>query len=82
MIESIPCTFSRYRLLSLGSRYRSFLFVGCAHLLDNYEEALRCTVESMGDLDTTCAFVDGIVALSVQGIPAAWLARREPLPEL
>ena len=53
-----------------------------AHHLDNYEEAQWWTVEGMGDLDTTCAIVGGIVALSAREIPATWLARREPLPEL
>lgn len=35
---------------------------------------------SIGDADTNCAIVGGIVALSAPGgIPAEWLARREPL---
>jgi ADP-ribosylglycohydrolase len=35
-----------------------------------------------GDLDTNCAIVGGIVALSVgfEGIPADWLAAREAIP--
>jgi hypothetical protein len=33
-------------------------------------------------VDTTCAIVGGIVALSSRHVPADWLARREPLPEL
>ena len=53
-----------------------------AHHLDNYEEALWCTVEGMGDLDTTCAIVGGIVALSAREIPNKWLERREALPEI
>jgi ADP-ribosylglycohydrolase len=53
-----------------------------AQHLDNYEEALWLTVSGLGDRDTTCAIVGGIVALStgVEGIPAAWLQVREPLP--
>lgn len=49
--------------------------------LHSYEEALWHTVEGLGDRDTTCAIVGGIVACRVgrEGIPAAWLARREPL---
>lgn len=35
-----------------------------------------------GDMDTTAAIVGGVVALAVgrAGLPAEWLARREPLP--
>ena len=50
--------------------------------LDNYEEALWLTVSGLGDRDTTCAMVGGIVALSAGAgsIPAAWTAAREALP--
>ena len=50
--------------------------------LDNYEEALWLTVSGLGDRDTTCAMVGGIVALSagVDTVPNAWLQAREPLP--
>jgi ADP-ribosylglycohydrolase len=51
-----------------------------AYHLQNYEEALWLTVRGLGDRDTTCAIVGGIVALSSGGVPAEWLARREPLP--
>jgi len=50
-----------------------------AYNLNNYEEALWRTVEGMGDTDTTCAIVGGIVALSAEEIPTDWLERREPL---
>ena len=52
--------------------------------LSHYEEALWQTVSGLGDRDTTCAIVGGIVALSVgdSGIPATWLSAREPLPQL
>jgi ADP-ribosylglycohydrolase len=51
--------------------------------LANYEEALWLTVRGLGDLDTTCAMVGGIVALSctAPGIPTSWLQAREPLPD-
>jgi len=52
-----------------------------AHCLDDFEEALWRTVAGMGDRDTTCAIVGGIVPLSSREVPAAWIARREPLPE-
>jgi len=37
----------------------------------------------LGDVDTTCAIVGGIVALATgkEGIPADWVARRECLPD-
>lgn len=49
--------------------------------LDDYEEALWTTVAGLGDRDTTCAIVGGIVALSVgrEGLPEGWLDAREPL---
>ena len=52
-----------------------------ARHLGHYEEALWATVSGLGDRDTTCAIVGGIVALAVgpAGIPADWLAAREPL---
>jgi ADP-ribosylglycohydrolase len=48
----------------------------------NFEEALWLTVSGLGDRDTTCAIVGGIVAMftGVAGIPAEWQANREPLP--
>lgn len=52
-----------------------------ARHLDDFEEAMWCTVAGLGDRDTTCAIVGGIVALRVGhgGLPAAWLQRREPV---
>ncbi|MEO0688124.1 MAG: ADP-ribosylglycohydrolase family protein, partial [Cyanobacteria bacterium J06649_11] len=54
-----------------------------AQCLDNYEEALWLTVSGLGDRDTTCAIVGGIVALSagVESIPDEWLKAREDLPK-
>jgi ADP-ribosylglycohydrolase len=50
--------------------------------LDNYEEALWQTVSVLGDMDTNCAIVGGIVAahVGVAGIPARWLESRESIP--
>jgi len=52
-----------------------------ARHLDDYEEAMWATVSGLGDRDTTCAIVGGIVVLSCgrERIPADWLATREPL---
>ena len=53
-----------------------------ARHLDSFEEAMWATASGLGDIDTTCAIVGGIVALAtgMAGIPADWHARREPLP--
>lgn len=53
-----------------------------AHHLGRYEDALWCTALRGGDVDTTCAIVGGIVALSDTVLPPHWLERREPLPAL
>ena len=51
--------------------------------LASYEEALWLTVEGLGDRDTTCAIVGGIVACytGTSAIPPAWHTAREPLPD-
>jgi ADP-ribosylglycohydrolase len=53
-----------------------------AQHLDSYENALWLTVSGLGDRDTTCAIVGGIVALSAgrESIPSEWLKAREALP--
>ncbi len=50
--------------------------------LTSYEDALWLTVSALGDRDTTCAMVGGIIACSVgrEGLPSEWLRRREPVP--
>jgi ADP-ribosylglycohydrolase len=50
-----------------------------ARHLDAFEEAMWTTVSGLGDRDTTCAIVGGIVALSAgrASIPAEWFAARE-----
>jgi len=49
---------------------------------DDFEEALWQTVGSLGDMDTNCAIVGGILGarLGRESIPSEWLASREPLP--
>ena len=45
-----------------------------------YQDALWTTVSGLGDRDTTCAIVGGIVAADpAVEVPAAWLRAREPL---
>ncbi len=50
--------------------------------LDDYEEALWQTVSVLGDMDTNCAIVGGILAARLGGdvIPSEWLRSRESLP--
>jgi len=50
--------------------------------LEDYEEALWATVAGLGDRDTTCAIVGGIVAAyrGRNAIPSHWRLEREPLP--
>jgi ADP-ribosylglycohydrolase len=52
-----------------------------AHYLDNYVEALWTTVSGLGDIDTNCAIVGGVVALAAgrTSIPEDWLEARETL---
>ena len=50
--------------------------------LDDFEGALWQTVAGLGDRDTTCAIVGGIVGArgGLDSIPPRWFASREPLP--
>jgi ADP-ribosylglycohydrolase len=47
----------------------------------SYTDAMWATVSGLGDRDTTCAIVGGIVALSAgrESIPKAWLEARETI---
>lgn len=55
------------------------LWCAARHLGD-YEEALWATVAGLGDRDTTCAIVGGIISLDpASRIPEEWLAARESL---
>jgi ADP-ribosylglycohydrolase len=53
-----------------------------AQHLSNFEEAMWLTVSGLGDRDTTCAIVGGVVGsyTGVEGIPREWLRARERLP--
>jgi len=83
--QAVPTALAAKRL---GSGYRvlawdtvPFALLCASRHLDDYTEAFWDTVSGLGDRDTTCAMVGGVVALSVgeAGIPAGWLAAREPL---
>ena len=53
-----------------------------AHASRGFEQALWQTVSALGDRDTTCAIVGGVLALTgkLDGIPQHWLQSREALP--
>jgi ADP-ribosylglycohydrolase len=59
-----------------------FCLFAAGEYLDNYEEALWQTVSALGDRDTTCAIVGGIVVMHAgsESIPQIWLEKREPIP--
>jgi len=59
-----------------------FCLWNAAYHLGNYEEALWSTAKGLGDVDTTCAIIGGIVALSASEVPESWVQRREPLEAL
>jgi ADP-ribosylglycohydrolase len=59
--------------------------IWCASMhLGDYAGACWACASVGGDIDTTCAMVGGIIvgAVGVEGIPAEWRERREPLPPL
>ncbi len=75
--------------LKLGNGYNAIssdtvpfcIWCAAAHP-DSYAEALWEAVSVAGDIDTNCAIIGGIVALSAgrDSIPESWLAAREALP--
>lgn len=81
-VEHAAATLGNGSLISAQDTVPSTLWCAARHL-DNYEEALWATVSGLGDRDTTCAIVGGIVACytGVDGIPVEWRASREPLPD-
>ena len=84
-----PATTVAHAASVLGSGYRvsapdtvPFCLWSASRYFDNYEEALWQTVSALGDRDTTCAIVGGIVVMNtgLASIPDRWLASREGLP--
>jgi ADP-ribosylglycohydrolase len=73
-------------LLGCGLRVTSpdtvpFALWCAARHFDSYEEALWATVSGLGDRDTTCAIVGGVVVLATGkwSTPDDWIDAREPL---
>ena len=56
------------------------LWCAARHLTD-FEGAFWATASALGDIDTNCAIVGSIVAMSLgrEGVPVAWIEAREPL---
>jgi ADP-ribosylglycohydrolase len=75
-------------VLGNGSRVTSqdtvpFSLWCAARHLGQFEEAIWCTVSGLGDRDTTCAIVGGILTASLDTrVPDAWIAAREPLDHM
>lgn len=85
-----PSTTVKAAARVLGSGYNAtapdtvpFALWCAAQHLGDYEEALWLTVAGLGDSDTNCAIVGGIVSLftGLDGIPPLWRSAREPLPD-
>ncbi len=83
-------TTAREAAYLLGSGYNAtapdtvpFALWCAGESLGGYEDALWLTASGLGDSDTNCAIVGGIVSLFVgtDSIPAAWRQAREPLPD-
>ncbi|MFI8002436.1 ADP-ribosylglycohydrolase family protein [Streptomyces sp. NPDC086010] len=73
-------------LLGNGQRIRAddtvpFALWTAARHGNDLEAALWSTAEGFGDVDTTCAITGGVVgaATGVEGVPAVWRQKREPL---
>lgn len=73
----------------IGNGYRitaqdtvPFTLWSAAENLSNFENAFWQTASALGDVDTNCAIVCGIVSAYVgrDGIPPEWIEKREPLP--
>ncbi len=88
----VPLTASaKAAALKLGNGYNAIswdtvpfcIWCAAAHA-DSYAEALWTAVSVAGDIDTNCAIIGGVVALSAgrDSIPEQWLAAREPLPAI
>jgi ADP-ribosylglycohydrolase len=52
-----------------------------ARNLGSFEDAMWETVSALGDRDTTCAIVGGIIAADTHvELPPSWIGSREPIP--
>jgi ADP-ribosylglycohydrolase len=86
-VRQYPSPADAARVLGCGFRVTCpdtvpFTVWAAAKHLSNYRQALAATASVGGDVDTNCAIVGGIVALSSgwEGLPKEWLRQMEPLP--
>lgn len=85
--RALPLDAPLFRAMALGTGQSvissdtvPFSLYCAARCLTDFEAAMWTTVEGLGDRDTTCAIVGGIVAMNPRAvIPPAWLEAREPL---
>lgn len=83
----LPLDGPLFRAMALGTGQQvlssdtvPFALFCAARCLGEFERAMWTTVAGLGDRDTTCAIVGGIVALHDDArIPPAWLSAREAL---
>jgi ADP-ribosylglycohydrolase len=82
-----PDDFERaYRELGTGNEVAAFDTVPfcvwmAAHHGTDFADAMWKTVAGLGDRDTTCAMVGGILAAGKIHPPNNWIATTEPLPD-
>lgn len=86
-INTTTTTINAADMLGNGSKVSCpdtvpFCLYCAGEFLDNYEEAMWQTVSALGDRDTTCAIVGGIVVMyaGLESIPKTWLEKRELIP--
>ncbi len=72
----------RFQLSDFSFSWVAYCLWCAGSFLTDYEAALWHTASGLGDIDTNCAIVGGIVAsrVGLDGIPAEWRQHREPLP--
>jgi ADP-ribosylglycohydrolase len=81
MPDEVAYELGNGRLVTAQDTVPFALWAAAKHL-DDYPQAIQTCVRVGGDIDTTSAITGGVVAAftGTGGIPAAWLAAREPLP--
>jgi ADP-ribosylglycohydrolase len=85
--RALPLNGPLFRAIALGTGQRvisadtvPFSLFCAARCIADYEAALWTTVAGLGDRDTTCAIVGGVVAMNRRTqVPQAWLDAREVL---
>jgi ADP-ribosylglycohydrolase len=81
-VETVASIVGNGTMISSQDTVPLALWCAARHLTD-FEAAMWATVSALGDRDTTCAIVGGIVALKVgyAGLPPDWRSARESLSD-